>query len=540
MPLFGPSNPNSQGLMSRLFGGGGVSPPQAPAAPSTTAAVAQQTGATASSPFLRYLQSNAPAAQQTAQSLMGDAPEPDYRAALIQAGLGILSQDGGQSPLQAIAKGAQTAMPLYLKERGRVKDYDAQVKSLAAKLNMGAVEFDSKMGKRTGLKEMGGYVIDQDQYEDDLKAGASADVAFENAAIINPSRADEDNAKAYGQAKMRVRLMQNDPDAPAEEVQLALDELEFWESKMKGNTPTQSVTVQDEDGRWTSVTGTMEQISKTMNVVGDQKSAKVLREKFEATDQVMDYGTQIFKIMDAAEASNVYGKLGGMASSAAVWTDAIMGSLTGARKGQFQSEVAADPMGYLDKMENDPRTRALVGDDFISSLREIGRQDAAMLSNIIGLGYATARAEEPGGRLATSDVAFSLSSSGYDMDALLNDPTRVKEGVMSLLRRNVADYERTLLARPNGEKLLENDFFLTKRLPQYGYEWTGGPNGRLLYVGSGSDDQAAKDDASTIAPIPTVQPTAPPPQAPPAVGTESDGYRFKGGDPADPNNWEQL
>jgi hypothetical protein len=31
-----------------------------------------------------------------------------------------------------------------------------------------------------------------------------------------------------------------------------------------------------------------------------------------------------------------------------------------------------------------------------------------------------------------------------------------------------------------------------------------------------------------------------PADAPPAVGTVEDGYRFKGGDPADPNSWEQV
>ena len=35
-------------------------------------------------------------------------------------------------------------------------------------------------------------------------------------------------------------------------------------------------------------------------------------------------------------------------------------------------------------------------------------------------------------------------------------------------------------------------------------------------------------------------PKAPPAPKAPAVGTEKDGYRFKGGNPADQNNWEKV
>lgn len=500
-PLFGPRE--------------GAAPVQSP---TPAGQMAQASGATMSSPFLQYLSANAPAAQQTAQALFGETPEPDFSDAWMQAGMSMMAQPGDRNFLQALGTAGQSAMPMIQAEKQRVQQHEQKVKELAAKLNMSALEFETKMKDRKGLKEMGGYVIDEGQYEDDLRDGADPEEAFMNAALINPSRADEDNAKAFARTKKRLRLMQNDPDADPQEIQVAMDELEYWESKMREDkqSPVQTLTVQDEDGRWTTITGPADQISGTMNAIGDQKELGKIREKFEATDQVMDYGNQIFQIIDNAE-TKAFGKLGGMASSAAVWSDAIMGNLTGPRKQQYSSEVGENPMSYLDKLSKDPEARAFMGDDTISQLREVGKTNTQLLSNILGLGFATARAQEPGGRLSNADVAFAISSSGYEIDDLLNDPETVKSGVLTLLRRNVADYERTLIGRPNGEELLKNDYFLTKRLPEYGFKWTGGPNGQLIYVGDKADNRTEATSGDQEGPqAPAAQPE-PAPQAKPTT-----------------------
>ena len=546
MPLFGPSNPNSQGLMSRLFGGGGASPPQAPAAPSPTAAVAQQTGATASSPFLRYLQSNAPAAQQTAQSLMGAAPEPDYRSALIQAGLGILSQDGGQSPLQAIAKGAQTAMPLYLQEQERVKNYEQQVQGLAAKLNMSAADFDLKMkGERKGVKCFDGVCIDEDSYADELRAnGGDMAAAFANATVHEKRPTAQANAKHLAQLRLNLQIQKTNPDSDPQELKMAQDELEAMEAQIMGKDESAAVTFgwMDANGSFRTATGKPSAVAQGVAQINNADTVKTLQLQQEATDQVLYYASNALDVFDKASVLSG-GTLGKTASTVSAWSQALDETLSGPRADQFSQEVKGNPNSYVNKLRQDPESRNLLGEGFLDSLSEVGQDNAVALSNIVGLAYATARAEEPGGRLSNADVAAAMMSLGFDPEAMLNDPERVRSGILELAKRNLSTYERSIdladIPAEQKKQIKDTDVVLNQRAKEYGFNWTGGAKGTLTYD-PGRDDQAAKDDASTIAPIPTVQPTAPPPQAPPAVGTESDGYRFKGGDPADPNNWEQL
>lgn len=491
MALFG------SGQAGGLFGGGGQ--------PTATAQVAEQTGATASSPFLQYLQQNAPAARETAQMLMGPAPEPDYRSALIQAGLGILSQPGGQAPIQAIAKGAQTAMPLYLQEQERVKNYDQQLQSMAAKLNMGAAEFEAKMGgERKGIKCFDGVCIDEDSYQQALReTGGDMEAAFDRATVHKKRPAAQENAKHLAQLRRNLEIVKNQPGADPEQIQLAQDELEAMEAQIMGDDEkTVTFGMMTEDGTFKTFSGTPEKVGGAVAQINDAEQAKALKTKQEATDQVLYYASNIMDVFDRASVISG-GKLGGLASTASAWSKALDETMTGPRADQFREEVKSNPNAYIDKLRQDPESRNMLGEDTLDSLSRVGQDNAEALSNIVGLAYATARAEEPGGRLSNADVAAAMTALGFDPEALLNDPDRIRTGVLELAKRNLASYERSLdLSGEDAEAMKANDVVLNKRLKEYGFNWTGGPRGELSYDPQ-RDDETRQDNVSTTDPTPS-------------------------------------
>lgn len=470
-----------------------------------TAAVAEQTGATASSPFLQYLQQNAPAARQTAQTLMGEAPEPDYRAALLQAGLGILSQPGGQSPLQAIAKGASSAVPLYLQEQERVKNYEQQVGELASKLNMGAAEFDAKLGgERKGIKCFNGVCIDEDSYQQALReTGGDMEAAFDRATVHKKRPTAQENSRHLAQLRRNLELMKTSGKADPQEIQMAQDELEAMEAQIF-DEQGESINFawMDESGTFRTASGPPADVAEGIAQFRNVEQVSDLKTKQEATDQVLYYTSNILDVYDRASVLSG-GTLGGLASSASAWSKAINETMSGDRVAQFREDVGDNPNRLTQQLREDPEARNLLGESFLDKLEGIGADRAEALSNFYGLAYATARAEEPGGRLSNADIASAMMSTGFDPDAMLNDPAAIKRGVLSIAKRNLSSYERAIdladIPADQKEKMLANDAVLNKRLKEYGFTWSGGAKGELVYDPL-ADDENAQDDVSTTDP----------------------------------------
>lgn len=434
---------------------------------------------------------------------MGPAPEPDYRSALIQAGLGILSQPGGQSPLQAIAQGAQTAMPLYLQEQERVKSYDQQLTNLATKLNMGAAEFEAKMaGDKKGIKCFDGVCIDEDAYHQELRRSGDMETAFEQATVHKKRPAAQDNSRHLAQLRRNLEILKNKPGANPQEIQLAQDELEAMEAQiLGGDDKTVTFGMMTEDGTFKTFSGTPENVGGAVARINDADQAKKLQTQQEATDQVLYYASNVMDVFDRASVLSG-GKLGGLASTASAWSKALDETMAGPRADQFREEVKSNPNAYIEKLRKDPEARNMLGDGMLESLSSIGQDNAVALSNIVGLAYATARAEEPGGRLSNADVASAMTALGFDPEALLNDPARIRTGVLELAKRNLASYERALdLSGEDADAMKSNDVVLNKRLKEYGFNWTGGPRGELSYDPQ-RDDENRQDNVSTTNPTP--------------------------------------
>lgn len=494
------------GLLDRLFGGSNNT--------SNTTAVAEQTGATASSPFLQYLQKNQGAARSTAESLMGPKPEADYSMPLAMMGLSILGQQPGGAPPGTIARGAAGAMPYFMQEKEKQEEYDKQARDLAMKLGMKDYEIMSSIGEGTGLKDYGGNVIHEPTFKAAFQQSGDMEEAFRMATVITDRGAPEKNADALASKLAELEQLKGrgaDPD----KIQQKQDEIYWLQQQLE--KPESSNTVQyfgqDEDGNFTSISGPPGEVMGTLKTIQDEKTYRKLKTKQQATDDVLGYSSRIIEIMDNAN-DFAAGRLGGMASSLGAWGKAIENGLSGPKASQFKSEVGDDPLAYLERLKNDPEAENYMNPGLYNKLSEIGQENAQLLSNVIGLGYATARAADEGGRLSNSDVAFALQRIGFDVDKLLNDPEAVKAGVLEQAASSLRQYESML--EYEDPALLEKDRLFNKRIDEYGFEWTGGPRGELRYQAEEGEDAPGPDaaDPGPTGDQPPGAMTAPPPPTP--------------------------
>lgn len=516
MPFFGPQNSTGGTFMDRLFGPGNAGNAATPARPSPTTAVAEQTGATASSPFLQYLQKNAPAAKSTARALLGEAPKADNKLNWAMLGASILGQEPGGAPLAAIGRGAAQALPYFMQTKEKQADYESQVQNLAMKLGMKDFELSQKMDEGTGLEKVGDQIIHVPTFKREIAAGRSVEEAFNSSIVIADRGAPEKNATAL--ARMRVELEQlKSMGADPEKIQQKQDEIQAMEWQLKPEPKSSQVQFfgQDDDGNFISVTGSPGEVAGTIKTIEDEKTWRDLKTKQKSTDDVLGYASRIIDISENAS-KYAQGRLGGLASSVGAWGKAITEGLDGPRSEQFRKEVGDNPMAKLQELRNDPEAENYMDPALYEKLSQIGQENTQLLSNIIGLGYATARASDEGGRLSNSDVAFALKRVGYNLDAYLNDPAAVKAGVLELAGDAVRRYESSLVYEDPA--LLENDKLLGQRLKEYGFEWTGGPKGQLRYPGGqtqsqNSDQQQQQTDG---------QGQQPAPQQPPQVNTEAE------------------
>lgn len=470
------------GLLDRLFGGNN---------PQSTTAVAEQTGATASSPFLQYLQKNQGAARSTAESLMGPKPEADYSMPLAMMGLSILGQQPGGAPLGTIARGAAGAMPYFMQEKEKQEEYDKQARDLAMKLGMKDYEIMSSIGEGTGLKDYGGNVIHEPTFKAAFQETGDMEEAFRQATVIRDRGAPEKNAEALADKRAELEQLKftgADPD----KIQQKQDEIEALEWQLKpGERDPGMAFFQDEEGNIVMVQGTGEEMAAGMQRINDEKVARKIQTKRQATDDMLGYASRIIEISDNAS-TYAQGRLGGMASSIGAWNKAITEGLSGPRGSQFQQEVGSNPISKLEELRNDPESENYMTPALYERLSQIGQENTQLLSNIIGLGYATARASDEGGRLSNSDVAFALQRIGYNLDAFLNDPAATRAGVLELAGKGVKEYETFL--DYNQPSLIENDKLLNKAIKEYGFEWSGGRRGQLTYPGGRTESQYSGDD----------------------------------------------
>jgi len=278
--------------------------------------------------------------------------------------------------------------------------------------------------------------------------------------------------------------------------------------QLRPSTPGTSVMLLGEDGTIQQFSGTPQEIGSIRGVIHDDKQATVIRSKQNATDSVLRYSSRILDTLDRADTVSG-GKLGGLASSGAVWGKVIGGMMDGPRATQFNEDVKGREVQFIQELANDPEAATFLEPGLVEKLSEIGADRTEMLSNIIGLGYATAKTSDPGGRISNADLAFNIQRIGMDLDAWLNDPAAVRRGVLEVARDGVASYETTLrLSGKDGKSMVGKDQVLNEMLPEYGFNWTGGVRGKLTY-GPGGDEkpQQQQQAAPAVAPQPAPGPT---------------------------------
>lgn len=564
MALFGNnSNGGSGGLLAALTGGGQQ-------APSPTAAVAEETGATAGSPFLQYLQANQGAAKQTAEALMGPRPEPDYTMPLIQAGLGILGAPTGGSPLQAIAQGASQALPAFAAERNRGRAYDEKAQALAQQLGLKDFEVaTSGNNMQDDLVEKGGNVISKSLYARFIAGGADPMTAYNKSivkkgtnegkgdlverggAVISQSRYDQilaetgDPTQAFNESivqykktskqadvealrrkREQLEILKMNGSADPRQLENMQEEIRMYEQALYGAPDKITVTRMDGDGNFITSYGTAEEIAQMDNVIAQGDEAAALRDQQEALTTTLRVGERLIRTVQKADIMSS-GQLGGIAGGGAAWGKAINEMLGSERRQQFEEEVGEDPMRFFERLQNDPEADGLLGQKTINTLSKLGQDRADILSNVIALGYATARASDPGGRLSNADVAMALQQFGFNMDALLNDPAAIVSATEEQLSRNVGQYVTALNLRENSDEIIKKDAVLNKFIPELNFEYSGGINGNLRYTGqrrkdSGSGQQQQQTPAA--APQGQQQQSTPAPQSTPGQRTAEDFY----------------
>lgn len=466
-------------LIDQLFGrGGGQS------SGPTTAQVAEQTGATESSPFLQYLQNNQEAAQQTASAMMGERPEADYTLPLATMGLGILGQQPGGAPLGTIARGAMGSVPYFQQEMSKQEDYDKEVRKLATQLGLKDFEFMSEMKQGGGLKSMGDYIIDTGVYAQATARGDGPEAAFNEAVVTKKGRSAEENAKAYARTLTKLEEMRHMPDvdpAVIDEKEAELRAME-WQLQPQESTPQPAmVGFMGPDGTFNYAQGTPEQLSGAIGTIHGQKRVEQMRAKQQATDSVLGFASRSLDIIDDMS-TFAGGRTGEASRSLAGMTRAITESMSPTVRRQYEQEVGDDPMARLRELRDDPEAGNYLSPGVYETLSQVGQENAQLVSNLIGFAYASAKSSDEAGRVSDNDLAVNLSRLGYNADAWINDPESIKAGILDTTRKTVADYEGFLeLSGPQGADMAEKDKLLNKRLQEYGFNWTGGPRGQLTW-----------------------------------------------------------
>lgn len=474
------------GLIDRLFGSQGGQP--------STTQVAEQTGATASSPFLQYLQQNQEAAGQTAAAMLGDRPEADYSMPLAMMGLNILGQQPGGSPLGTIARGAAQSMPAFQQEMAKQDAYDEKVRNLSTQLGMKDFEFMSEMKKGGGLKSMGDYIIDTGVYAQNTAKGDDPEAAFNDAVVTKKGRSTEENAKAYARTLSKLEEMKQLPNVDSSMIEQKESELRALEWQLKpqeSSAQPAMVGFMGSDGTFNYAQGTPEQIGSAVGVIRDRKRVEEMRAKQTATDSVLGFAS---RSLDIIEGMNTFagGKAGSAAGSLAGMTRAVTEAMSPSVRRQYEQEVGDNPMAKLRELKDDPEAGNYLSPGLYRTLSEVGQDNAQLVSNLIGFAYASAKSSDEAGRVSDNDLAVNLSRLGYGMDTWVNDPESIKKGILDTTRKAVADYEGFLeFSGDQGSAMVEKDKLLNKRLQQYGFNWSGGPRGQLTW---GEQAQAAKRD----------------------------------------------
>lgn len=223
-----------------------------------------------------------------------------------------------------------------------------------------------------------------------------------------------------------------------------------------------------------------------------------------------------------------------------------------------QPQGSNDEIGLGTKATNNEEGRLLgarEGLDFIGRVREVA-QDPRNFGVTGALRGTVQDAIQQGDALAQymgtegRDIQENIARSGYDISLENFDPDLPKLDMM----QNLLAYKMaSTLAQQEGRGLSDNDF----RRFQEMFSGQGMLSNQrdflsrlemaeslLQDAGSRAGDNLGRQfeapGGQGPAPQPQTQPQRPQPEAGPRPGMVEDGYRFRGGDPGNPENWEAV